>query len=169
MLTGVIYGRFAKKLGADPGDDFTAEARSFFAAGTQLQELYISPELLAPKDWDAIAAGAKWSRENAAVLADSHWIGGNPAALEIYGWASWRPGKGVFALRNPAAEAGEFDVELGRILELPPGAPVAFVMKNPYPQRRIAALAGRVDARCPVRIRLDPFEVLVFEALPADN
>ncbi len=169
MVTGLIYGRFAKNLAADPGDDFESEVRSFFAEGSQLQELYISPGLLTSKNWASIAEGAKWARANAAILADTHWIGGDPASLEIYGWASWTPEKGIFALRNPDGKARELDAALDRFFELPPGAAAAFTIKSPFSQRHIAGLAGRVDARRPVRIRLDPFEVLVFEAAPAGD
>jgi hypothetical protein len=167
MLTGLIYGRYAKSLAKDPGDDFTAEVRSFFAEGTQLQELYISPGLLTAGNWDAIAEGAKWSRANAAILADTHWIGGNPASLDVYGWAAWAPEKGIFGLRNPDGKAREFDVALDAFFELPSGADAAFTLKSPYHQRPLSELEGRIDPRRPVKIRLEPFEVLVFEALPA--
>ena len=34
----------------------------------------------------------KWSRSNAMdVLVDTHWVGGEPFKLEVYGWASWTP------------------------------------------------------------------------------
>jgi len=36
-----------------------------------------------PQDWDALAEAAQWSRSNADVLVDTHWIGGDPAKGEI--------------------------------------------------------------------------------------
>ena len=70
----------------------------FFADGTQLQELYITPAMLTPKMWDALAEAANWSRANADVLVDTHWIGGDPNRGEVYGYASWSPRKGIVAL-----------------------------------------------------------------------
>ena len=52
--------------------------------------------------WDAIAESAKWSRKNVDVLADTHWVGGNPGKLEVYGWAAWTPAKATAVLRWPA-------------------------------------------------------------------
>ena len=76
MLHGVIYAKFAKNLDTDPGDDFTSDVRDYFGSGTQLQEMYITPALLSDANWDALAEAARWSRSNAATLADTHWIGG---------------------------------------------------------------------------------------------
>jgi hypothetical protein len=86
MLHGMIFARDAERLGNDPGHDFPDEVHSYFGTGTELQEMYITPSLLSPQDWDVLAEAAKWSRANAEVLKDTHWIGGDPARLEVYGW-----------------------------------------------------------------------------------
>ena len=91
---------------------------SFFGSGTNLQELYISPHLLTPTMWDSLATAAKWSRANSDVLVDTHWIGGDPGAGEVYGWASWRPRGGIVVLRNPA---GEERVHAGGLVSRPVG------------------------------------------------
>jgi hypothetical protein len=79
MHHGIIYARKAQGLNTDPGNDFADEVRSYFASGTGLQEMHVSPDLLSEQNWDDLAAAAKWARTNAAVLRDSHWIGGDPA------------------------------------------------------------------------------------------
>jgi hypothetical protein len=61
-------------LNTDPGNDFTNEVHDYFGTGTQLQELYISPSLLTERNWDVLAEAAKWSRRNAEVLKDTHWV-----------------------------------------------------------------------------------------------
>ena len=81
--------------------DMVSEIRAFFATGTNLQELYITPELMTPRTWDVLAEAAKWSRANSAVLADTHCVGGDPAKYEVYGWASWSKRKAIIGLRNP--------------------------------------------------------------------
>lgn len=102
MLHGLIFARHADRLGIDPGHDFPDEVHSYFGEGTQLQEMYITPSLLSGQDWDVLAEAAKWSRENAKTLEDSHWIGGDPALLEVYGWAAWSSEKAIVTLRNPS-------------------------------------------------------------------
>ena len=97
------------------------EIWSFFGSGTCLQELYINPKLLTETMWDELAAAAKWSRANSDVLVDTHWIGGDPGKAEVYGWASWRPGKGILVLRNPSETPQEFSITPQAALELPGG------------------------------------------------
>jgi hypothetical protein len=74
---------------ADTGDDFEKEVHSFFGSGTQLQELYITPALLTKANWDTLAESARWSRAHSETLKDTHWIGGDPDKLQVYGWAAW--------------------------------------------------------------------------------
>ncbi len=93
MLHGIIYADQNPRQKSDPGDDFGNEVRSYFGSGTQLQELYLTPKLLTEKNWDVLAEAAKWSRENAQVLKDTHWVGGDPLWLQVYGWASWSAGE----------------------------------------------------------------------------
>lgn len=168
MVHGLLYAKHGTKLDKDPHGDFTDEVRTYFACGTQLQEMYISHRLLTAKDWDTIAECAKWSRANTATLVDSHWIGGNPLKLEVYGWASWSPVKGIFALRNPSDKQQQFTVDLGKFFELPQGAAQKYHLTSPYRQRSPEELSGTVEAGRPVKITVNPFEVLVFETMPKD-
>jgi hypothetical protein len=101
MLHGIIYAQHAVHLDTDPGHDFANEVHSYFATGTDLQEMYITPSLLTKQDWDTLAQAATWSRANAGVLRDTHWIGGDPGRLDVYGWAAWSPSKSFITLRNP--------------------------------------------------------------------
>jgi hypothetical protein len=160
MLHGIIYARKAQGLNADPGGDFVAEVRSYFASGTGLQEMYVSPDLLSEQNWDDLAAAAKWARTNAAVLRDSHWIGGDPARGEVYGWAGWVPGRAFMALRNPAASPRRFELDVGTLLELPAGEPTTWVATPAYPAP--GQSAQRWHAGQAVTLTLRPFEVLVW-------
>ena len=63
----------------DTNNILKSEIRAYFGNGTQLQEMYITPALLTPENWDALAEAAKWSRANADTLVDTHWVGGSPA------------------------------------------------------------------------------------------
>lgn len=145
--------------------DITAEIRSFFATGTALQELYIHPELMAPAMWDTLAEAATWARANADVLADTHWIGGNPAELAVYGWASWNRRQGILALRNPDDRPQSPELCLREAFELPTDAPQTYRLASPWRED-----AGKpvleLTAEEPHRFELQPFEVRVLEATP---
>src|SRR6185369_917376 len=122
----------AKDLDTDPSGDFHDEVHAYFGTGTQLQEMYVTPSLLTPADWDLLAEAAKWSRANADVLVDTHWVGGDPKKLEVYGWASWSPRKGILTLRNPSDKPQSISLDLADIFELPPGAVTAYDVRSPW-------------------------------------
>jgi hypothetical protein len=160
MLHGLIYAQFAEGLKDDPGNDFPREVQSYFASGTQLEEMYITPSLLSTADWDALARAARWSRSNAAILDDTHWIGGDPDKLEVYGWAAWSPLGWIVTLRNPSDKAQTYTLDLEAALELPRGAAIDLRARDPF---------GPADAK-PARfdrhhatIALGPFAVRTWE------
>lgn len=164
MLHGMIYARYAEHLKDDPQHDFPDEIRSYFGNGTQLQEMYVTHSLLSPSDWDTLAEAARWSRRNADVLSDTHWIGGDPSRLEVYGWASWSPRRGIITLRNPDKAPHKFDVDPQSTFELPPGAAQEFTARTPWSgasQSGITLRAGKSHT-----FTLEPFEVLTLEATP---
>jgi len=161
MLHGIIYARYAERLGSDPGHDFADEIHDYFGTGTQLQEMYITPSLLSAQDWDALAEAAKWSRANASVLKDSHWIGGDPARLEVYGWASWTPGKAIITLRNPSDKPEDFSATLATLLELPAGTASSFSAQTVWKGDDARPL--RITAQEMHAFHLQPFQVLTLE------
>ena len=165
MLHGMIYARYAKNLGTDPTNDFTDEVHDYFGTGTQLQEMYITPSLLTKENWDVLAESAKWSRNNANILRDTHWVGGDPAKLQVYGWASWSPDKAILVLRNPSDKPQQFSVDVGQAFEIPPSAPTQFQAKSPWEKDR-SLQPVRLNAGTPYQFSLAPFQVLTLEATP---
>ncbi|WP_266160536.1 enterotoxin [Dyella silvatica] len=165
MLHGIIYAQQNRRLNSDPGHDFSNEVRSYFATGTQLQEMYITPSLLSTEDWDVLAEAARWSRTNANVLRDTHWIGGDPQRLNVYGWAAWSPEKAIITLRNPDAHEQVAVIDLPRQLELPAGAASKYSARSPWKSdSKRAALS--LDTAHATTIPLKPFEVLTLELTP---
>ena len=165
MLHGIIYARYNKQLNNDPQNDFRNEVRSYFGTGTQCQEMYITPSLLSAANWDDLAEAAKWSRANADVLADTHWVGGNPAWGEVYGWAAWSQRKGILTLRNPSAQPQTFQLDAAEAFELPANAARAWSATSPWKDDAgKPAITVRAGAR--VEFRLAPFEVRTLELAP---
>jgi len=165
MLHGIIYAREAEHLADDPQHVFLHEVHDYFGTGTQLQEMYITHSLLSGADWDTLAEGAKWSRENAATLVDTHWIGGDPGKLEVYGWASWSPEKGILTLRNPSDRAQSFSVDVGGAFELGEGMPRKYSAHSPWKADKNAEAIALEAGHAHVFV-LQPFEVLTLEARP---
>ena len=171
MLHGIIFANKADDLSDDPGNDFADEVHSYFGSGTQLQEMYITPSLLSQANWDTLAEAARWSRSHAETLKDTHWIGGDPDRLQVYGWAAWAPRMGILTLRNPSKTTQTFEIEIARAFELQHDDPAIYRFhtvwdsnhgpkKNePQQLRKNGVLA----------LKLAPFEVVTFEAIPIRN
>jgi hypothetical protein len=165
MLHGILYAQCNPRLNTAAGGDFANEVRSYFGSGTQLQELYITPALLTEYDWDVLADGARWARENSDVLRDSHWIGGAPDRQEVYGWAAWTPHKAIITLRNPDSRAHRFELDLRRQLELPAAAVGRFALRSIW-HEGASDIPAALDADLPQEVQLAPFEVLTLKLMP---
>lgn len=164
MYHGIISAEHAyyglEKVQTD--SDFADQVWSYFATGTQLQELYITPSMLNKAKWDTLAEAAKWSRDNAQVLVDTHWVGGDPTALDVYGWASWTHNKAILGLRNPSDKPQTYYLNLAKDFEIPQGETTHFAMKRVYGSNDTVP----ADYKEAVVVTLQPLETLVFEATP---
>lgn len=166
MTQGFAHARYgtASEVGGDT-KEIRRELRSFFASGTCLQELYVTPSFMTPESWDDLAECAKWAHANRDVLVDTHWVGGDPARAEPYGWAAWAPRKGIIALRNPASQRKEITIDVGLAFQLPAHSQRRFFLHSPW--RDDAAQASvTVEAGVAHTFQLAAFEVLVFDADP---
>jgi hypothetical protein len=145
--------------------DISDEIWSFFATGTNLQELYINPHKLNTANWDCLAAAAKWAKENESVMADVHWVGGDPLKGEIYGFAAWSQEKAVLSLRNPSTEEKTFEVNVARVFDLPGHVDDNYLFYDVREwkksgKKELSARGQRFS------ITLQPFENKVFDAIP---
>jgi hypothetical protein len=168
MLGGILVGDLPGRAPAGfvlDEKSLADEIWSFFGSGTCLQELYIDPAILTSSMWDSLATAAKWSRANADVLVDTHWLGGDPGKAEVYGWAAWAPRKGIVVLRNPDDIPKAFTLDVGTAFELPAGAPTRFQLKNlrdaENSRPTLSAEAGKS-----LTLTIQPLEVIIMEAQP---
>jgi hypothetical protein len=166
MNQGIAYSR--QGTAGDPSFNsagFKEDVLSFFGSGTSLQELYVQPGKLVAAEWRILAEAAKWSRENSDVLGDTHWVGGDPSKLQVYGYAAWSRRKGIITLRNPDDHAQDYTIVAASAFELPGKGSAKFQLRS--------ALCGSIQfngrvirstERLPVH--LEPFEILILEAVP---
>ena len=163
MVHGVVLGHhYQAKKTSEAGNNMTNEFRSYFALGTNLQELYLSPDLMNKKAWDDLAESISWSKKNAGTLIDTHWVQGDPNKGEPYCYASWKNNKAVLCMRNPNDQIQSITIDVEKAFELPPNAARKYRLSAPYQDQRIQhieAIAGK-----PISFVLQPFEVLVFDA-----
>lgn len=162
MTVGIAYANLghAKKYINDSISDFSDMVWSFFGGGSSLQELYISHDRMKPEFWPILAKAAKWSKKNENVLKDTHWIGGSPINLEVYGFASWIPEKGTITLRNPSKQDKPFTFNLDELLELPTGFSGKYQL-NPVYGKGKDILTVQSNSRS--EIELKAFETRIYE------
>jgi len=159
-IAHAIWG--TANLPSEPAE-FAHEVYSFFGVGTGLQELYISHSRMTPEMWDILAEGAKWSRRNSDILVDTHWVGGDPDKLEVYGCASWQKNRAIVMLRNPDDKKQAITLDIGPTLELPPYADKKYAFTSPW-QKDKAKEGLILKAGTPHTFELAPLEVLVLES-----
>lgn len=161
MFHGVVLGHhFQGEKTSKAGNHMRSEFRSYFALGTNLQELYLSPDLMDKQAWDDLAEAIRWNRSHAEILVDSHWVQGDPKKKEVYAVAAWRRNSGTLMIRNPSAKLQTIELDPSRAFEVE-SRQTHFSLKAAYPDQRLQsldALAGQ-----PMKIELLPFEVLVFD------
>ncbi len=149
------------------------EMRAAFGCGSSLQELYVDNDLMSQENgklWDELTKCIKWTRRNADVLADIHWVGGNPwdgKDGDVYGWAAWNANKCTLTLRNSSQNKKSLRASLRQILDIPPGWNGSVHFKSSFEdQRKVKELMDAdIDVDEPLVITLEPMEVLVLEGV----
>lgn len=135
------------------------EIWSFFGTGTSLQELYINPHKLNSRNWNCLRDAANWAKANEQVLADVHWVGGDPAEGEIYGYAAWSNEKGTLTLRNPSAAEKAITVNVRQVFEIPSDLDDNYEFYDAKSGKHEKLYSGKV-----FKVRLKPYEVKVMNA-----
>ena len=168
MNHGVIVGEHSVPAPMPRGDSPEAimsygnEMWTMAGSGTNLQELYISPHLMTEKWWDITADAIKWARSVEDSLIDTHWVGGDPEQLQVYGYASWSPEKGSLTLRNPSDSAQVFEGCVAEWLNIPASGKKKMKAKTVYSSHgKTDKLPASSEEK--VSFSLEPFEVKVLE------
>jgi hypothetical protein len=168
MLCGMVYSQYGLgRTSVDKTDkSFADQAYSFFASGTQLQELYMSQKVMTKRKWNILADAVKWAHANAETLRDTHWVGGNPYQYEVYGHASFdyhgmqkdQPHKAIVSLRNPSDKTVNYELKLTDVTDWDMDKIVSWEIS-----RRVYGLAPVSADKEVLKIKLAPFSVEVLE------
>lgn len=160
MTHGFILTKFGNVSRDMSYRSISNELRCAFACGSGMIELYADYELLnksyadgngeAGQLWGEIAALIKWHEENADVLPDIHWVGGNPCDEatgngDVYGWAAWNGKRAVLTLRNPNGVPTAFSGTLREAFDIPDYLTGTVELYKPFDDQ--ADLAGLETAK----------------------
>ena len=150
------------------------EMRTAFTCGSGLQEVYVDSDLMAQENgrlWDELAQCIAWIRRNQDVLADTHWVGGNPWDKEkkdgdIYGWASWNMSKCTLSLRNSSKHTKTLKTTLREVLDVPAAVKGTVTLRSSFAdQTRLPIMDRPVDVDEVIEITLKPFDVVAMEGV----
>lgn len=113
---GIHKGRFNfSQFEHESLDDWKDAVVNCVTTGIMKIDLYISPELLGPKEWQVLGQTLRWTRQNAHPLVDnSTMILGDPAKRQPYGYLHFSPTKTIVALRNPFIRPRTISLKLDR-------------------------------------------------------
>ena len=173
MIHGTIITKNGppRVMSKDPANCIK-EIRTAFTSGSGLQEIYVDADLMSQQDgalWDELARNIAWIRRNEDVLADVHWVGGNPWDKQkkdgdIYGWASWNKTKCTLSLRNSSKHMKTLKGTLRQILDVPPTIKGTVTLRSSFDdQTRLPIMDCTIDVDTPIEITLSPFDIVTME------
>ncbi len=158
-------------------DGIVREMRCAFACGSGLVELYVDyakfNEINNGALWGDLADCIKWHRSKADVMADVHWVGGDPwdgSNVNVYGWAAWNEEKSVLTLRNPSTNSKTFTFTLRDVLEIPEYVTGEITLTPAFEQVEIAGLSNaKVHIDKTITVTLPGSTVVVFDGANDNN
>ena len=176
MTHGFILSRWGAVSKNMDYDGIVREMRCAFACGSGMVELYNDYKLMDEiKDnqgnagalWKDLAECIKWQQEQADVLPDVHWVGGNPwdgKKANVYGWAAWNGKKSVLTLRNPSASAQTFTTTLREALDIPAYVRGKITLTHAFNQAELDGMPinKAIDIDTPLVLNLPGSSVFIY-------
>ena len=176
MTHGFILSRWGAVSKNMDYDGIVREMRCAFACGSGMVELYNDYKLMDEiKDnqgnagalWKDLAECIKWQQEQADVLPDAHWVGGNPwdgKKANVYGWAAWNGKKSVLTLRNPSTSAQSFTTTLREALEIPSYVRGKITLTHAFSQAELQGMPINkpIDIDTPLTLNLPGSSVFIY-------
>ena len=176
MTHGFILSRWGAVSKNMDYDGIVREMRCAFACGSGMVELYNDYKLMDEiKDnqgnagalWKDLAECIKWQQEQADVLPDAHWVGGNPwdgKKANVYGWAAWNSKKSVLTLRNPSTSAQTFTTTLREALDIPAYVRGKITLTHAFNQAELDGMPinKAIDIDTPLVMNLPGSSVFIY-------
>lgn len=165
MTHGIIKGKLNLLGGKDETlQNWMDNAVMYFSRGVMMWELYLSPQVLSPKEWDVLATVMKWANARIPQLQSTKFIGGNPYKRQIYGYVHQGKDQTLIILRNPFVRPQTVSLTLNELFAANESA--NYVVDQEYPQQM--RLSQIVKSAQPLTVHLQGYEVQVLRCVPLD-
>ena len=154
-------------------DPFMNDGVITVVRGHMFLPLYLNPRYMDDAQWRMLAGLLTWARKNQSILRETlpilpaSWQGGKlprfdyaaPMPRDPYGYAHWKNGKGLIAVRNPWALPQTLALKLDETLGIQPGAKGLSAVSL-YPEPRVYGKGlGFGDT---LDVPLAPYETIVL-------
>jgi hypothetical protein len=166
MTHGIIKGKLQLLGKSEPLDKFTDNAVLYFARGVAMYEFYISPDILSPDEWNALAKSLKWGKANFNILMQTDMVGGDPSKAETYGYTHFKGDSAIVALRNPKISSDSISFVLSDKNGMNKNAS-NLVLEQIYPRNIISPKLYKTGDR--IRVNLSGFETAIYRLYPLEN
>ncbi len=164
MTHGIIKGNLERLGGEDdPLEKFANDAVFYFARGVSMYEMYISPDLLKPEEWEVLRQSLKWAKERFPVLNKTYMEGGDPAKGETYAYVHFKNDSGIIAARNPVMQPQSITIKLDPAKGIADSA-CSLVLERTYPTHWISP--NLYSAGATITLPLKGYEAAVYEVYP---
>ena len=164
MTHGVIKGNLERLGGEDdPLDKFANDAMFYFGRGVSMYEMYISPDLLNPKEWEVLSKSLKWAKDRFPILNKTYMTGGDPTKGEPYAYVHFKKDSGIVAVRNPLMEPQQITIKLDPSKGMADSA-CSLVLERTYPTHWISP--NLYAAGATITLPLQGYEAAIYEVYP---
>lgn len=164
MTHGVIKGSLERLGGEDdPLEKFANDAVFYFGRGVSMYEMYISPDLLNPREWRVLSESLAWAKDRFPVLNKTYMEGGDPTKGETYAFVHFKNDSGIIAARNPVMKPESISITLDPAKGMADSAS-SLVLERTYPTHWISP--NLYAAGATITIPLQGYEAAIYEVYP---
>lgn len=161
-------------LAIDPAsffDNWQDNAMMVAGRGNRLLTFYLNPAKLPnpAKDWPFLAELIRWARTNAATLARTEMVLGDPYRMEAYGYAHFLGHQGILTLRNPFIQPKTVRLKLNESCgwNATEAGMGKYIVSTVFPFRRTMAKSYQYGEL--LELQLQPYQTLIVQIEPQDE
>jgi hypothetical protein len=164
MTHGIIKGNLERLGGEDdPLDKLANDAVFYFGRGVSMYEMYISPDLLNPGEWEVLSKSLAWAKDRFPILNKTYMVGGDPTKGEPYAYEHFKNDSGIIAVRNPIMQPQQITFKLDPSKGMADSA-CSLVLERTYPTHWISP--NLYAAGATITLPLQGYEAAIYEVYP---
>ncbi len=165
MTHGIVHGKLETEgAGEETLREWSDYVVMYYGRGVQLKEIYITPSMMTPRQWQVLGEATRWAVRSRPVLQNSVWVGGDPRKGEAGGYVCWQGDRGILTVRNPDIRPQDIAVPFDKSVYYRGKEGRVFRGRVIYPY--VEAFSQPLVSGQPIRLSLPGATVMVIEMEP---